>query len=241
MPYILSIEGNIGSGKSTILNYLKENNENKDIIFLKEPVHIWETIKDEENKTIIENFYQDAKKYGFMFQIMAFATRMQILKDTIKENPNCKIIVCERSILADQHVFASMLHDDNIIDTMGFTIYQMMANNYMKDYPLNGIIYIDAEPNICMERIEQRNREGESNIELSYLGKCKHYHDTWLDSTFKYLTSFNENKEIYYSSSTKCYLFHLKTNKQAKFERNNPDDVANEWYQKLTEFINIFL
>lgn len=241
MPYILSIEGNIGSGKSTILKFLQDNNTNKDIIFLKEPVHIWETIKDEENTTIIENFYKDPKKYGFMFQIMAFATRMQILKDTIEENPECKIVVCERSILADQHVFASMLHDDNIIDSMGFTIYQKMANNYMKDYPLNGIIYIDAEPDICMERINKRNREGESNIALEYLRKCKLYHSNWLSLFYKEFDTHQTHKEFYFSSINKSYLMHLKTNQDAVFDSENPDDIASEWYEKLTQFIKMFL
>ena len=240
MPYILSIEGNIGSGKSTILNYLKEHNNKEDVIFLKEPVHIWETIKDKENKTIIENFYKDPKKYGFMFQIMAFATRMQILKDTIEENPNCKTIICERSILADKHVFASMLHDDGTIESMGFDIYKSMANNYMKDYPLNGIIYIDAKPTTCIERIEKRNRNGESNIELSYLESCKSYHDKWLEDSFKFISRNEPDRNIYFSSSEKSYLMHLKTDANAKFERGNPNDIANEWYQKLDEFICMF-
>ena len=47
MVFILSVEGNIGSGKSTILNYLKEkNNQNSNIIFLKEPVDKWDKVKD---------------------------------------------------------------------------------------------------------------------------------------------------------------------------------------------------
>ena len=58
MPVVLSIEGNIGSGKSTILKFLKENNTTNDIIFLKEPVDKWENIKDVEGTTILEHFYK---------------------------------------------------------------------------------------------------------------------------------------------------------------------------------------
>ena len=42
-----------------------------------------------------------------------------------------------------------------------------MANNYLKEYPLNGIIYIDAEPNICSTQNKKRN--GEDNIGVEYL------------------------------------------------------------------------
>ena len=159
-PIILSIEGNIGSGKSTILKLLEENNSYNDILFLKEPVDKWSNVKDNSDITILEHFYKDPSKYAFMFQIMAFATRMQILKDTIAENPNIKVIICERSILADKEVFANMLYNDGLIDQMGITIYNTMANNYFKDYPLNGIIYIDADPDVCTNRIKNRNRDG---------------------------------------------------------------------------------
>ena len=57
---ILSIEGNIGSGKSTVINTLKQfyNNSN-DVYFLEEPVSEWVEIKDSDNKNIIEKFYED--------------------------------------------------------------------------------------------------------------------------------------------------------------------------------------
>tara|TARA_B100000035_G_C21000496_1_gene554666 strand:+ start:297 stop:995 length:699 start_codon:yes stop_codon:yes gene_type:complete len=232
MPVVLSIEGNIGSGKSTILKFLKENNTNNDIIFLKEPVDKWENIKDVEGTTILEHFYKDPSKHAFMFQIMAFATRMQILKDTIKENPHCKIVICERSILADQQVFASMLHYDNLIDKMGITIYNTMANNYLKEYPLNGIIYIDAEPDICSTRIKTRNRNGEDNIGVEYLKKCKLYHDEWLLTYPKY----NAVPETTTNNTT---LLHIKTNQSANF--NSENDISKIWLREIQQYINSFL
>ena len=55
---IISIDGNIGSGKSTLLNILKTQlAENENVIFLREPVDIWESIVDENGTNIIEKFY----------------------------------------------------------------------------------------------------------------------------------------------------------------------------------------
>ena len=62
MSLILSIEGNIGSGKSTIIEYLKNNYNSNDIIFLPEPVNEWENIKDINNNTILQKFYAEKKK-----------------------------------------------------------------------------------------------------------------------------------------------------------------------------------
>ena len=55
---IISIEGNIGSGKSTVVNSLKQYYSNDKIYFLEEPVSEWEKIKDLSCKTssIISSF-----------------------------------------------------------------------------------------------------------------------------------------------------------------------------------------
>jgi deoxyadenosine/deoxycytidine kinase len=229
-PIILSIEGNIGSGKSTILRYLQDNNKGNDIIFLKEPVDKWSDIKDEQNVTILENFYSDAKRHAFMFQIMAFATRLQALKDAIDENPNVKVIICERSILADNKVFASMLHDDGVIDKMGITIYNTMADNYFKDYPLSGIIYIDADPDVCSNRIKKRNRDGEDNIGIDYLTRCKIYHDKWL---LQY-----RNYSIVPEIRDETSLLHIKTNEDSNFDNS---DISKKWLSEVRCYIYSFL
>ena len=234
MPVILSIEGNIGSGKSTILKYLQDNNQNDAIIFLKEPVDKWEKIKDNEGLTLLEHFYKDPSKHAFMFQIMAFATRMQILKETIEKNPDCKMVVCERSILADQQVFANMLHKDGLIDSMGISIYTTMANNYLKDYPLDGVIYIDADPSICSDRINKRKRTGESTISVDYLNQCKEYHDNWL----KHYPIYKQVPET--TASDQPLLLHIKTNENAEFNTQNKNDVANNWLKQIQTFINSF-
>ena len=113
-PKIISIEGNIGSGKSTIVHNLEKKLEhNKKYVFLREPVDIWQTIKDTYGKTILEKFYEDQEKYAFAFQVMAYATRSAILQEAIRNNPDCKYILCERSLEADNQIFAKMLNDDN--------------------------------------------------------------------------------------------------------------------------------
>ena len=59
---IWSVEGNIGSGKSTLIQLLKERNTDRNVIFIPEPVNEWEKIKNENNENIIEVYYKDPKK-----------------------------------------------------------------------------------------------------------------------------------------------------------------------------------
>ena len=65
---IISIEGNIGSEKSTFLKYLKEHLASDKIFFLDEPVDDWLSIVDTNDKNIIERYYDDQKNVRFPFK-----------------------------------------------------------------------------------------------------------------------------------------------------------------------------
>lgn len=67
MNPIYSIEGNIGSGKSTFIDILRRENELKNVVYLEEPVKVWETIKDKNGETILEKFYGNQKNIHFRF------------------------------------------------------------------------------------------------------------------------------------------------------------------------------
>jgi hypothetical protein len=54
--------------------------------------------------------------------MMAFISRLSILKKTMKENKNC-IIITERSLFTDKFVFAQMLFDKGKIEDVNFKIY----------------------------------------------------------------------------------------------------------------------
>ena len=60
MSQIYSIEGNIGSGKSTLVRMLKEYfKDNDKIIFADEPVEDWMSVKDNSGEDILSKFYAD--------------------------------------------------------------------------------------------------------------------------------------------------------------------------------------
>jgi deoxyadenosine/deoxycytidine kinase len=63
---------------------------------------------------------------------------------------------------------------------MEYAIYTLLYNENIAQYSVDGIIYISTNPDKCYERVQKRNREGESNIEMDYLVKCDKYHMDWL-------------------------------------------------------------
>ena len=184
---IVSIEGNIGSGKSTLLENLRKQYEtNTFVIFLREPVDDWEKIKDKQDNTMLKKFYDNQEKYAFAFQMMAYISRLKILRDTIKEISNHPlnnyVIITERSLYTDKNVFAKMLYDQGKIEDVCYQIYLNWFNEFVSDYDIRYTIYVKTDPKKCYERIHKRSRDGEEVIPLNYLESCHNYHNEFLDT-----------------------------------------------------------
>ena len=192
MAAIYSIDGNIGSGKSRLIQELQKQNIFNNVIFIQEPVNSWNGVKDQNGKTILEHFYEDQNKYAFSFQIMAYISRLAQLKEYIKKNPTA-ILITERCTYTDREVFAKMLHDDQLISDIDMKIYLMWFDEFMKDIPIKGFIYVKTLPSKCFERVKKRNRKGEQ-IPLEYLEKCHLYHQNWLIDE-KNILILNGNQE----------------------------------------------
>jgi deoxyguanosine kinase len=219
---ILSIEGNIGSGKSTVINTLKEyyksNSKNNDkVYFLEEPVSEWVEIKDSDGKNIIEKFYENQEHYSFSFQMMAYISRLAMLKRAIKhcKEKGIKLIICERSLQTDKNVFCKMLHDSGKIEDINFQIYNKWFSEFITEIPLIYFVYIKTEPKIAHERVLKRNRKGE-NISVEYLEMCSMYHDNWL---------VNSNGK---NETRNCIVI-------------NGNEVSSTTFEKTNEIISSFI
>jgi len=196
---IISIEGNIGSGKSTFMEKLKEHYSssdlsNKCIIFAEEPVSMWENIKDASGNTMLQKFYEDQERYAFSFQMMAYISRLSILRKIIRENRDKEIvIVTERSLYTDKYVFAKMLRDQGKMEDVNYQIYENWFEEFAGDLPIAYNIYLKAEPTTCYNRIHYRSRAGEEKIPLSYLEDCHRYHNNFIDKFNHVIIDANEN------------------------------------------------
>ena len=202
MTYIFSIEGNIGSGKSTLVHMLQDTfGDTRDVIFLEEPVSVWNTIKDATGETMLEKFYKDQERNAFSFQMMAYISRIALLKRAIRENPNA-ILLCERSVFTDKNVFAKMLFDDGLIRDVDYQIYLKWFDEFVEEIPLTGIIYVRADPEKSFERVKKRSRKGE-DIPLAYLEKCHRYHEDWMKQSTQDVMILDANTD--YEFTPKAY------------------------------------
>ena len=216
---VISLEGNIGAGKSTLLEKLVDHFAGDPTIqFLREPVNVWEGIRDNAGETILQKFYKDPTKHAFSFQVMAYASRLSALTQLLKENPQCKVVICERSLDADRHIFAKMLHDDGAMSDVEYQIYQMFSSAETSAMKLDGIVYLDTEPDACFARVANRGRDGEEGISLDYLYRCREYHEMWFSADMR-----------------EGSLLRLNTTLDASYA---PGDVGSEWVMAVSCFVS---
>ncbi len=181
---LVSLEGSIGSGKSTLINALKERHP--DWHFIDEPVSTWQALKNEAGEDLLQVFYKDIKRYSYTFQNCALLSRAINIQKKIEawRASGCVgscVFVTERCLETDYHVFAQMLKDDGMMDSMEWGLYKMWYD-YIKDMStaLTGIVYVNTPPDICADRIKERGRSGEENISGAYLQNLDKYQRTWL-------------------------------------------------------------
>ena len=67
------------------------------------------------------------------------------------------------------------------IEYINYQIYLNWFDTFSEEFPVNKVVYVKTEPEICHLRIVTRSREGESNIPIEYLQNCNNYHNNMLD------------------------------------------------------------
>jgi len=82
--YCYTIEGNIGCGKSTFLEVLRQ--KVPEAKWIEEPVTEWQNLNG-KNINMLEKYYKEPARWGFTFQVYAIFTRVQKLHEAIQRFP----------------------------------------------------------------------------------------------------------------------------------------------------------
>jgi len=182
---ILSLDGNVGSGKSYLLKQIRKRFPQFNIV--DEPVGQWTEIVNENGENMLELFYKDKKRWGYTFQTCALLTRqknMQAMIDQLDKSANepC-IIITERSILTDKHIFADMLHRTGFMSDLEWNLYNKLFDALSQQQQVDGVIYVSTSAMTSKDRIMIRGRPEEETISIDYLHDLTTQHEKWLSST----------------------------------------------------------
>lgn len=80
-PLLVSVEGNIGAGKSTLIKAMRQRQPTWQII--DEPLDFWQKLRNENGQSLLEVFYADQRRWSYTFQNCALLSRFENIENTI--------------------------------------------------------------------------------------------------------------------------------------------------------------
>lgn len=165
-----SVEGNIGSGKTTLVNLLQKHDS---VEIVKEPVDLWMKIGLNETN-ILQAFYKDPKKYAFLFQMIVYSTMVD--EHNMEQVKQTRI--SERYPDSSMGVFGNLCIKNELMDDVEASAYKHWYEWLRAKYTIKPdcIIYIGTSPEKCYERIQKRGRKEEEGITLEYLKQVHQMH-----------------------------------------------------------------
>ncbi len=168
MKYV-ALEGNIGSGKTTISKMLAKSLNAKLIL------------EEFANNPFLAQFYQNPERYGFSLEMSFLADRFHQLQSVVSDDLFYPITI------ADYSIHKSLIFAQNSLQGNEFDLYnnlfQIIARNLRQP---DLIIYLNRPLPTLLQHIKKRNRPYELGIT-----------DTYLSQIYKgYINYFKQNKQL---------------------------------------------
>ncbi len=166
MKKFIAVAGNIGVGKSTLVELLCQR-LGCDPIF--EP---------EANNPYLADFYQDMHRWGFNSQIYFLALRARFHRQLIAQPGS---IIQDRTIYEDAEIFARNLYLQGNMDERDYQTYYLLYQVLTEFLPPPDlVIYLRSSVATLVRRIALRNRSYERQIAPEYLERLNHLYEQWI-------------------------------------------------------------
>lgn len=148
----IAVEGPIGVGKTSLVGLLRKELNGRAIL------------EDTESNPFLKDFYKDRRKYAFQTQLFFLLNRYQQQKELTQPELFKETIVSDY-IFAKDRIFAYLNLDENEL-ALYEQIYRLLDDKLIKP---DLVIFLQAEPEVLMERIKRRNKEYERDMDIQYL------------------------------------------------------------------------
>jgi len=166
MKKFVAVAGNIGVGKSTLVELLADR-------LAWQP--FFEPVGD---NPYLADFYQDMRTWSFHSQIFFLTRRLRIHRE-LCDNPSSSIQ--DRSVYEDAEVFARNLARQGLMHERDYRSYRELYSVLVQFLPAPDlVVYLRADVETLMERISQRGRSYERDIQPEYLAQLNELYEDWI-------------------------------------------------------------
>lgn len=162
----IAIAGNIGAGKSSLLEFLSST------------YHVAPFYEPNENNPYLEDFYGDMKRWAFQSQLFFLSNKFRIHQEADRLQG---VVVQDRTIYEDAEIFATALYRMRKIDQRDWETYWAFYQNIITAIqPPDLMIYLRCPVRVLRQRIRARGRSMEQDIPLAYLKRLDQLYEEWL-------------------------------------------------------------
>ena len=164
----IAIAGNIGAGKSSLLDFLTSS---YDVAPFYEP---------NEANPYLEDFYGDMKRWAFPSQLFFLASKFRVHQEADR-TPG--VVIQDRTIFEDAEIFATALHQMRKIDDRDWDTYWSFYQSILAAIqPPDLMIYLRCPIRTIRRRIRLRGRAMEQAIPLAYLKRLEGLYENWIEN-----------------------------------------------------------
>jgi deoxyadenosine/deoxycytidine kinase len=166
MKKFVAVAGNIGVGKSTLVEMLCKRLG-------------WEPFfEPQADNPYLADFYRNMKVWAFHSQIFFLTHRLRIHQQIIDYS---KSVIQDRSVYEDAEIFAQNLNNQGHISDRDFETYWDLYQVLSKFLPPPDlVVYLRSSVPELQSRIKQRGRDYERKISKTYLTQLNDLYDSWV-------------------------------------------------------------
>ncbi len=164
----IAIAGNIGAGKSTLVEFLSRT------------YGIAPFYEPSEDNPYLPDFYRDMDRWAFHSQIYFLAHKFRLHQE-LDRMPG--VVVLDRTIFEDAEIFATALRNMKHIDDRDWQTYLDLYHAILDAIrPPDLMIYLRCSMRTLRKRIRLRGREMEKDVPLAYLKRLERLYERWIES-----------------------------------------------------------
>ncbi|MGI9200559.1 MAG: deoxynucleoside kinase [Woeseiaceae bacterium] len=168
MKRTIAIAGNMGSGKSTLVEFLSRT---YDVAPFYEP--------NDENPYLAD-FYGDMKSWAFQSQLYFLSNKFRLHQELDRQEG---VVALDRTIFEDAEIFATALYQMRKISKRDWATYQGFYHAILEAIrPPDLMIYLRCSMRPLRQRIKLRGRAMEQDVPLAYLKRLERLYEDWIAS-----------------------------------------------------------